>query len=325
MSAIETATDRAECVVLAGPTACGKTELALALAERFPLEIVSMDSAMVYRGMDIGTAKPDRGLQAHVPHHLIDIRDPIDAYSAGEFCADAARAIAGIRARGRLPLVVGGTMLYLRALREGLAQLPRAAPALRAELDAEAERVGWPAMHARLAEVDPASAERLAPGDRQRVQRALEVFRLTGRPLAELQQVPVGPLVSVHTIALLPSDRAQLAERIAARFDAMVAAGFVAEVRELMARGNLGVDAPAMRAVGYRQIRAHLSGATAWPETRAAAIAATRQLAKRQLTWLRSDRADLELRAFDSRALDQIGAWVENWLHAQGKRGARLC
>jgi tRNA dimethylallyltransferase len=311
-------TSRPECFVVAGPTACGKTELALALAERFPLEIVSMDSAMVYRGMDIGTAKPAPALRRRVAHHLIDVRDPVEVYSAGEFCADAARAIADIRARGRVPLVVGGTMLYLRALREGLAPLPRAEPALRAEIDAEAARIGWPAMHARLMAIDPATAARLAPGDRQRVQRALEIHALTGRPLSELQRSNVGqPVVSMYRMALMPPDRAELAQRIAARFDAMIEAGFIAEVRALMARGDLSAAAPAMRAVGYRQIWAHLAGSIDWAEARGAAIAATRQLAKRQLTWLRSDRADLVLGAFDTHAVARLSPLLEDWLRSR--------
>ena len=279
------------CVCLTGPTACGKTELALELAERVPVEIVSMDSAMVYRGLDIGTAKPSAAVRARVPHHLIDIVEPTDAYSAGRFARDAAAAVREIAARGRLPLLVGGTLLYLRALREGLASLPRADAALRTELDAQALAVGWPAMHARLQRVDPAAAARIAPTDRQRIQRALEVHALTGRPLTELQGSGAEDTrLEIATVALVPEDRAALAGRIERRFDAMVDAGFVAEVENLRARGDLTEELPALRAVGYRQIWGYLDGAYDWREARLRAIVATRQLAKRQLTWLRGDR-----------------------------------
>jgi tRNA dimethylallyltransferase len=277
-------------VCLTGPTACGKTELALELAERVPVEIVSMDSAMVYRGLDIGTAKPSAAVRARVPHHLIDIVEPTDAYSAGRFARDAAAAVREIAARGRLPLLVGGTLLYLRALREGLASLPRADAALRDELDAQARELGWPAMHARLQRVDPAAAARIAPADRQRIQRALEVQALTGRPLSELQgSAAEDGGLEIATVALVPEDRAALARRIERRFDAMVDSGLVAEVQNLRARGDLTEDLPALRAVGYRQIWAHLEGAYDWQEARHRAIVATRQLAKRQLTWLRGD------------------------------------
>jgi tRNA dimethylallyltransferase len=279
------------CVCLTGPTACGKTEIALAVAERLPVEIVSMDSAMVYRGLDIGTAKPSAAVRERVPHHLVDIVEPNDAYSAGRFARDAAAAVRGIVARGRLPLLVGGTLLYLRALREGLASLPRADAALRNELDAQARELGWPALHARLQRVDPASAARIAPTDRQRIQRALEVHALTGRPLSELQEsIPEDDRLDIATVALVPEDRAALAQRIERRFDAMVDAGFVAEVQNLWARGDLTKELPALRAVGYRQIWGHLEGAYDWQEARRRALVATRQLAKRQLTWLRGDR-----------------------------------
>lgn len=279
------------CVCLTGPTACGKTEIALALAERLPVEIVSMDSAMVYRGLDIGTAKPSASVREQVPHHLVDIVEPNDAYSAGRFARDAAAAVRAIAARGRLPLLVGGTLLYLRALREGLANLPRADAALRAELDAQARELGWPALHARLQRVDPAAAARIAPTDRQRIQRALEVHALTGRPLSQLQgTVAEDDRLEIATVALVPEDRAALARRIERRFDAMVDLGFVAEVQNLRARGDLTKELPALRAVGYRQIWGHLEGAYDWQEARRRALVATRQLAKRQLTWLRGDR-----------------------------------
>ena len=216
----------ARCVCLTGPTACGKTEIALAVAERLPVEIVSMDSAMVYRGLDIGTAKPSAAVRERVPHHLVDILEPNDAYSAGRFARDAAAAVRAITARGRLPLLVGGTLLYLRALREGLASLPRADAAVRNELDAQARELGWPALHARLQRVDPAAAARIAPTDRQRIQRALEVHALTGRPLSELQgTVAEDDRLDIATVALVPEDRASLARRIERRFDAMVELG----------------------------------------------------------------------------------------------------
>jgi len=278
------------CVCLTGPTACGKTELALGLAEHLPLEIVSMDSAMVYRGLDIGTAKPSTAVRARVPHHLVDIVEPTEAYSAGRFARDALSAIREIGARGRLPLLVGGTLLYLRALRDGLATLPRADASLRTELDDEGRAHGWPALHARLRLVDPAAAARIAPTDRQRIQRALEVHALTGRPLTELQRgAAAAPDLEIATIALVPDDRGVLARRIEQRFDTMVESGFVTEVQNLRARGDLTPQLPALRAVGYRQIWGYLEGAYDWPEARRRALVATRQLAKRQLTWLRGD------------------------------------
>jgi tRNA dimethylallyltransferase len=279
------------CACITGPTACGKTELALEIAERVPVEIVSMDSAMVYRGLDIGTAKPSVTTRERVPHHLVDILDPREAYSAGRFARDAAGAVAAIRKRGRLPLIVGGTLLYLKALRDGLASLPRADVELRAAIDRDGERLGWAALHERLGHIDPAAAARIAPSDRQRIQRALEVHALTGRSITELQRTlasPTGPGILV--IALVPAEKASLAERIERRFDAMVSQGFVAEVERLRARGDLTPDLPALRSVGYRQIWAHLDGDFGWDEARSKAIAATRQYAKRQLTWLRSDK-----------------------------------
>jgi tRNA dimethylallyltransferase len=277
-------------VCLTGPTACGKTDLALALAERIPLEIVSMDSAMVYRGLDIGTAKPSSATRSAVAHHLIDILDPSEAYSAGRFALDAAAAIRDIAARGRLPLVVGGTLLYLRALRDGLAALPRADEAVRRQIDADAASTSWAAQHERLRAVDPDAAARIAPNDRQRIQRALEVYRLTGRPLTVLQrEAQRAPALQVDTIALVPERREDLAVRIERRFDAMVEAGFVAEVERFHERGDLTPDMPSMRAVGYRQIWGYLEKNYDWPEARRRAIVATRQYAKRQLTWLRGD------------------------------------
>jgi len=279
-----------EYVCLTGPTACGKTELALALAQRVPLEIISMDSALVYRGLDIGTAKPSPAIRGAVPHHLIDILDPTESYSAGRFARDAGALIDEIRGRGRLPLLVGGTLLYLRALRDGLSPLPRADRSVRAELDAQAAELGLKALHDRLRRVDPEAAARIAPSDRQRIQRALEVHALTNRPISELQRADdERKRPGVLAIALVPESRAELATRIERRFDAMVEAGFLAEVERLRARGDLDADMPAMRAVGYRQLWAHLDGRYTWDEARAKAIVATRQYAKRQLTWLRGD------------------------------------
>ena len=276
-----------DALCLAGPTASGKTALALALAERVPLEIVSVDSALVYRGMDIGTAKPGPAERAAVPHHLIDIADPTEPYSAARFVADANRLIDAIRARGRVPLLVGGTMLYFKALREGLDEMPSAQPAVRAAIDARAARDGWPALHAELARVDPATAARLAPNDAQRIQRALEVFEVSGRPLSAWHRAGRATAGDLPLVSLEPASRAWLHARIAERFDAMLAAGFVAEVQALRARGDLRPELPSMRCVGYRQAWAALEAGDL-AALRDEGIAATRQLAKRQLTWLRS-------------------------------------
>jgi tRNA dimethylallyltransferase len=279
-------------VCLLGPTASGKTAAALALARQLPIEIVSIDSALVYREMDIGTAKPDAAERAQVPHHLIDIIDPADAYSAAQFHADALRLIAEIRARQRVPLLVGGTMLYYRALSQGLNDMPGADPAVRATLEAQAAELGWPALHARLAEVDPHTAARLAPNDAQRIQRALEVWMLSGQPLSALhansRQPAAGPAYRFIPVALEPSDRTVLHARIAQRFDQMIAAGLVEEVARLRARGDLHPGLPSMRCVGYRQIWEYLDGAIDLAGARDKGVFATRQLCKRQLTWLRS-------------------------------------
>jgi tRNA dimethylallyltransferase len=297
---------------LAGPTAAGKTAIALNLAEDWPLEIVSVDSALVYRGMDIGTAKPTPEERACVPHHLIDILDPAESFSAGRFVALAGELIADIRRRGRLPLLVGGTMLYFRALIDGLAALPVADPALRAEIDAEAALVGWPAMHARLAEVDPVSAGRLAANDAQRIQRALEVWRASGQTLSSLQAqgsgAPARP-IRHRLIALEPVSRGWLHQRIALRFEAMLGAGLIAEVQALRRRTDLQPSLPALRCVGYRQaweaLDAGLEGTALNRQVLERGSAATRQLAKRQLTWLRSmDRISVAADASDT--TDQV-------------------
>jgi tRNA dimethylallyltransferase len=273
-----------------GPTASGKTAVALALAERFPVEIVSVDSAQVYRGMDVGTAKPGTAERERVPHHLIDILDPTEAYSAGRFRDDALSLSREIFARGRVPLFAGGTMLYAAALFRGLADLPSAQPAIRAGIDAEAARDGWPALHARLAEVDPQTARRLKPTDAQRIQRALEVHRHTGRALSSLHaDAAHAPLpFEALRISLEPSDRAVLHERIARRFGAMLDAGLVDELKGLRERYRLDRSMPSMRAVGYRQAWETLEGEQPAETLEARGVAATRQLAKRQLTWLRS-------------------------------------
>ncbi|MCZ2496245.1 tRNA (adenosine(37)-N6)-dimethylallyltransferase MiaA [Xylophilus sp. Kf1] len=289
-------------ICLAGPTASGKTAAALAIADhlapRFPVEIVSVDSALVYRQMDIGTAKPDAAERDAVPHHLIDILDPAESYSAAAFVADAGRCIAAIRGRGALPLLVGGTMMYFKALFDGLDAMPPADAGVRAAIDAEAAEHGWPALHASLARVDPVTARRLAPLDSQRIQRALEVWRSTGRPLSEYHRrdeqprpfpAPGEPAVD-GLITLEPADRAWLHQRIARRFDAMLDAGFLDEVQALRARGDLSPGLPSIRCVGYRQAWEYLDAPSdhARLEMRERGVAATRQLAKRQFTWLRS-------------------------------------
>jgi tRNA dimethylallyltransferase len=276
---------------LLGPTASGKSALALALAARLPVEIVSMDSAQVYRGMDIGTAKPGAAERAQVPHHLIDIIDPDHSYSSGHWRTDAVHAVMGILQRGRIPLLVGGTMLYYRALVGGLDVLPQADPGLRAQIDAEAARRGWPALHAELETLDPRSARRIARNDAQRIQRALEVWRLTGKPLSALQGTAKHALpFRLKAFALVPEDRASLHERIAARFDAMLHAGLVDELRRLRGRYRISAGMPSMRTVGYRQAWQFLEGEIGAAELRERGVAATRQLAKRQLTWLRGFR-----------------------------------
>ncbi len=306
---------RPPAVLLMGPTAAGKTELALELVRRLPCEIVSVDSAMVYRGLDIGTAKPGPAVLREAPHRLIDILDPAEVYSTGRFRADALAAMAEITAAGRVPLLVGGTMLYFRALQQGLAELPDADPGVRAALLDEAGRLGWAAMHRRLAAVDPETAAAVHPNDPQRVQRALEVWTLTGEPMSLLirRARTAGGGLPYRTLKLVraPADRAALHARIERRFRAMVAAGLVDEVRGLWARADLNPDLPSMRSVGYRQVLKFVLGAYSVEEMLQRGIVATRQLAKRQFTWLRAETGGYWLTDDDAagaRALDLIAA-----------------
>ncbi|KAB2927714.1 MAG: tRNA (adenosine(37)-N6)-dimethylallyltransferase MiaA [Dechloromonas sp.] len=304
-------------ILLMGPTASGKTAVAMALADRFPVELISVDSAQVFRDMDIGTAKPDRQTLARYPHRLIDLISPEESYSAARFRADALAAMQEITAAGRVPLLVGGTMLYFRSLLQGLAELPQADAALRSEIDAEAARLGWPAMHARLAVLDPATAARLHPGDSQRLQRALEICILSGRPMSELlaesqQQQPPYTFLS---LGLLPAERAVLHARIARRFDEMLLAGLDDEVRRLRRKYTLSLNLPSMRCVGYRQMWEAQDGLMSMPEMRDRGIYATRQLAKRQITWIGNSFSS---EAYDCLAPDlatQIAQRVERFLN----------
>jgi tRNA dimethylallyltransferase len=301
-------------LVLTGPTGTGKSEWAIELAETAPIEIVSMDSAVVYRGLDIGSAKPDPAVRARIAHHLVDICDPSDTYSAGRFVTDATAAISRIHARGRVPLIVGGTMLYLRALLHGLAPLPQASPQVRREIDARAAREGWFSLHAELGRLDPQAAARISASDSQRIQRALEVCYATGAPLSELQRDTVSPLQGFHlrAWALVPGNRAVLHKRLESRFHAMMAAGFLDEVRSLRRRGDLGPHHSSMRAVGYRQLWAHLDGAFGLTEAVERGISATRQLAKRQLTWVRSEKI---LECLDPQMSHSRASWNRDLSH----------
>jgi len=275
-------------IFLMGPTASGKSALAMELVRRLPCDIISVDSALVYRGMDIGTAKPTPAELAVAPHRLIDVRDPLQSYSAADFCQDALQEMTAITAQGRIPLLVGGTMLYYKALLEGLSPLPEADPHIRATIEAQAAESGWGALHAELCRIDPVAGARIHPNDPQRLSRALEVFRITGKTLTELTQQQ-GPGLPYQTLqyAIAPQERVLLRQRIAERFDAMLALGFETEVRNLMARGDLHPELPSMRCVGYRQMWDYLSGVLDYAEMRYRGIVATNQLAKRQMTWLR--------------------------------------
>jgi tRNA dimethylallyltransferase len=306
----------APAILLMGPTGAGKTDVALELAATLPVEIVSVDSAMVYRGMDIGTAKPDAQTLARYPHHLVDVADPADRYSAGRFLEEAAAAMKDIRARGRVPLLAGGTMLYFRALQSGLADMPPADPALRRRIDERAEREGWPALHAELARIDPAAAQRIQPRDRQRLQRAFEILELTGQPPSAhwQQSLRSGSRPGDLKLVLAPADRDALAAGIEQRFSRMMELGFLDEVRRLYQRGDLGPELPSIRAVGYRQLWDHLAGRCGLAEAIQRALAATRQLAKRQLTWLRAEPAAEWHESLDpgtpGRVRDRVGQWM---------------
>jgi tRNA dimethylallyltransferase len=294
-------------LILTGPTGSGKSDWAMRLSRQWPVEIISVDSAQVFRGMDIGTAKPDPAARAAVAHHLLDILDPAQTYSAGQFAQDAVALISQIRARRHIPLLVGGTMLYLRALRQGLAQLPRASPEHRHRIDAAAAERGWPALHAQLARLDPQAAGRIHPNDAQRIQRALEVCQLTGQTLSGLQAHSPAALQEPAPIwGLVPEPRAILHERIAIRFNQMMAQGFLDEVRSLHGRSDLNAAHASMRAVGYRQLWQHCNGQSTLAEAVEKGVAATRQLAKRQLTWLRSDDS---IRVVDPLAPGAFESW----------------
>ena len=289
---------RPPAIALMGPTASGKTALAVDWVARFGMEIVSVDSALVYRGLDIGSAKPDAQTQARAPHRLVDIRDPHETYSAAEFSEDALREMQAIHAQGRVPLLAGGTGLYFRALLQGLSDMPQADPAMRQVIAGEAAERGWAAMHEELCRIDPAAGARIKPGDAQRIQRALEVFRMSGTPISQWQQAARSTPFPFRVLKLVvaPPDRAVLHERIAQRFDLMIQAGLLDEVRRLAGDARLHADLPAMRAVGYRQALEHLQHGSSLAEFRERGIYATRQLAKRQLTWL---RGELDARWFD--------------------------
>ena len=307
-------------ILLMGPTASGKTALALQIARRFPVEIISVDSAQVYRGMNVGTAKPTEAERAAVPHHLIDLIDPDQSYSAAQFRADATRLMGEIAGRGRVPLLAGGTMLYFKALREGLSNLPQADAAVRAALEAEAAQKGWPAMHAELARIDAAAAARIEPHDAQRIQRALEVFRIAGKPLSALQGARTRAEAQHRYIALalVPAERALLHRRIEQRFEAMLGAGLVEELLGLRARYALQAGMPSMRCVGYRQAWEYLEGAYDRATLRDRGIYATRQLAKRQLTWLRAMDEPRQFDCFAPRLAERVLGELETQLAQRG-------
>ncbi|MBM5811708.1 MAG: tRNA (adenosine(37)-N6)-dimethylallyltransferase MiaA [Gammaproteobacteria bacterium] len=310
---------RPAAILLMGPTGAGKTELAVRLAERWPLEIVSVDSAMVYRGMDIGTAKPPAALRARVPHHLIDLLDPSESYSAARFVSDATRAMREIAGRGRVPLLTGGTMLYFRALQAGLARLPAADPGLRRRLEDRAAIEGWPALHGELRRRDPQAATRIAPGDRQRIQRALEVLELTGQPITVRQRENLRGAHGAADLRLVlaPERRDLLAARLEARFRHMMELGLLAEVQALHERGDLHAGLPAMRLIGYRQLWAYLDGRVALDEAVQMAIVATRQYARRQLTWLRAEPEARWFEALDPATPEAVMGPIRAWLAAK--------
>lgn len=310
---------RPPAILLMGPTGAGKTELAAELVERLPLEIVSVDSAMVFRGMNIGTAKPGPELLARAPHHLIDLIDPAESYSAARFVSDATRIMGEIQARGRMPLLVGGTMLYFRALQSGLAALPPADAALRQRLEERASRLGWQALHAELRRLDPRAAERILPGDRQRIQRALEVIELTGEPISSRQREDLRGAAPVADLRLVlaPAERKALAERLALRFRAMMRRGLLDEVQRLHTRSDLHAGLPAMRLIGYRQLWSHVEGRSGLDEAVERAIVATRQLARRQLTWLRAEPDAHWFDASDAATAGRLAARVAAWLAAR--------
>jgi len=306
---------RPPAVLLMGPTGAGKTDLAAALVARLPLEIVSVDAAMVYRGLDIGTAKPPPELLARAPHHLIDLIDPAESYSAARFLADATRVMQEIAARGRTPLLVGGTMLYFRALQSGLARLPAADPAVRRRLERRASTEGWRALHGELARLDPAAAARIGPGDRQRIQRALEVIELTGTPISAQQRENLRGAASVADLRLVlaPADRDLLYQRLALRFEAMMRGGLLEEVRSLHLRGDLHAALPAMRLIGYRQLWNHLDGGASIETATQRAVIATRQLARRQLTWLRAEPDATWFDPRDAATAGRVVARIAEW------------
>ncbi len=295
-----------------GPTASGKTELAISLCKRFPFDVISVDSALVYRGMDIGTAKPDAAILRRTPHRLVDIRDPEQSYSAGEFVRDARAAMHEIIATGRIPLLVGGTMMYFRALTEGIAELPAGDDAVREEIDSLAEASGWPAVHVELEKVDPVAAKRINPNDSQRLQRALEVYRISGKSLTDWQDEAIAPPDDIEfvKIGLVVEPRNILHERIAARLSGMIDSGFVDEVRRLRQRPLLTRESPAMRSVGYRQFWSFLEGEISHGEAVDRALFATRQLAKRQLTWLRSEKSIFSVDALEANVIDTISTFL---------------
>ncbi|MHB9705304.1 tRNA (adenosine(37)-N6)-dimethylallyltransferase MiaA [Alcaligenes aquatilis] len=294
---------------LAGPTASGKSASTHTLAQHWPIEVIVMDSATIYRDMDIGTAKPSAQEQAAIPHHLLDIRDPVESYSAAEFATDATRLIQEIQARGHYPVLCGGTMLYYKALREGLNDLPQADPAIRQQLDERAQEIGWPGMHAELTRIDPVTAARLAPRDSQRIQRALEIFHISGKTMSDWLKDKAQPQEGSHryvTLSLEPEDRSWLHKRIAVRYQDMIKQGLLQEVEKLYQRPDLHPGLPSIRCVGYRQLWSYLDGEVSLDLAIEQAIAATRQLAKRQLTWLRSEPERLQFNCQNPQAAEQI-------------------